>query len=187
MIKNRAVLSAESATDENTRKQIDLITAQTTQTIGEVREISYALRPYLLDNLGLTKAVKSLLNKLTETSEITIECEIDEADNLFDGESEMSVYRIIQESLSNILKHAEAATAQVIIKKSERNLTVLISDDGKGFDLNAMSVKEAGEGGFGLLGIAERVKMLDGTQEIESKVGGGTTVLIKIPLPEIKK
>ncbi len=186
MIKNRAVLSAESATDENTRRQINLITAQTTQTIGEVREISYALRPYLLDNLGLTKAVKSLLNQLTETSEITIECEIDEADNLFDGESEMSVYRIIQESLSNIIKHAEAATVQVIIKKSERNLTVLISDDGKGFDLNAVSVKEAGEGGFGLLGIAERVKMLGGTQEIESKVGGGTTVLIKIPLPEIK-
>ena len=186
MIKNRAVLSAESVTDEVTRKQIDLITAQTTQTIGEVREISYALRPYLLDNLGLTKAIKSLLNKLTETSEITIECEIDEADNLFDGESEISVYRIIQESLSNIIKHAEAATVQVIIKKSERNMTVLISDDGKGFDLNAMSIKEVGEGGFGLLGIAERVKMLGGTQEIESKVGGGTTVLIKIPLPEIK-
>ncbi len=86
-------MSVESASDENVRKQLELITAQATQTIGEVREISYALRPYLLDNLGLTKAVKSLLNKLTETSEITIECEIDEADNLFDGESEMSVYR----------------------------------------------------------------------------------------------
>ena len=102
MIKNRAVLSAESATDENTRKQIDLIAAQTTQTIGEVREISYALRPYLLDNLGLTKAVKSLLNKITETSELNVESELDDVDNSFDGEAEMSIYRIIQESLSNI-------------------------------------------------------------------------------------
>jgi signal transduction histidine kinase/ligand-binding sensor domain-containing protein len=183
IIKNRVVLSAESVTDEKVRRQLELITAQATQTIGEVREISYALRPYLLDNLGLTKAVESLLDKITETSKLTIESELDDVDNVFDGEAEMSIYRIIQESLSNIMKHAEASEAQVFIKKSERNLTVLISDDGKGFDLNRVESRDRGEGGFGLLGISERVKMLGGTQEIESKIGGGTTVLIKIPVP----
>lgn len=187
MIKNRAVLSAESSTDENTRKQIDMITAQTTQTIGEVREISYALRPYLLDHLGLTKAVKSLLNKITETSELNVESELDDVDNSFDGEAEISIYRIIQESLSNILKHAEASEVQVFLKKSERNLTVLISDDGKGFDPNAVESASYGAGGFGLLGIAERVKMLGGTREIESEVGGGTNILIRIPLRESRK
>jgi two-component system sensor histidine kinase DegS len=95
----------------------------------------------------------------------------------------MSIYRIIQESLSNIMKHAEASEAQVFIKKSERNLTILVSDNGKGYDLNQVENRDRGAGGFGLLGISERVKMLGGTQEIESKIGGGTTVLIKIPVP----
>ncbi len=130
MIKNRVVQSAENVTDEKTRQQLDLITAQTTQTIGEVREISYNLRPYLLENLGLTKAVKSLLNKIAETGQIKIQMKLDDVDDLFEPEAEMSIYRIIQENLTNILKHAEATEAQILLKKSERNLTILISDDG---------------------------------------------------------
>ena len=184
MIKNSVVQSAEEATDEKTRRQLDLITAQTTQTIGEVREISYNLRPYLLENLGLTKAVRSLLNKIAETSQIKIQIELDDVDDLFEPESEMSIYRIIQENLTNILKHSDATEAQVLLKKSERNLTILISDDGVGFDPNATNNKINDEGGFGLLGISERVKMLGGTQEIESEIGVGTNVLIKIPLRE---
>ena len=184
MIKNSVVQSAEEVTDEKTRRQLDSITAQTTQTIGEVREISYNLRPYLLENLGLTKAVKSLLNKIAESSQIKIKIELDDVDDLFEPDAEMSIYRIIQENLTNILKHSEATEAQVLLKKSERNLTILISDDGKGFDINAANNKVYDKGGFGLLGISERVKMLGGTQEIESEIGGGTNVLIKIPLPK---
>ena len=183
IIKNRVVLSAESVTDEKVRRQLELITAQTTQTISEVREISYALRPYLLDNLGLTKAVDSLLDKIAETSNLTIDSELDDIDKVFDPEAEMSIYRMIQESLSNIMKHAEATEAQIFVKKSERNLTILVSDDGKGYDLNRIEKRNGSEGGFGLLGISERVKMLGGTQEIESTIGVGTTVLIKIPVP----
>jgi len=184
MIKNRIVQSAENITDENTRQQLNLITAQTTQTIGEVREISYNLRPYLLENLGLTKAVKSLLNKIAETGQIKIQIKLDDVDDLFEPDAEMSIYRIIQENLTNILKHAAATEAQVLLKKSERNLTILISDDGNGFDPKAANNKVYDKGGFGLLGISERVKMLGGTQEIESEIGGGTNVLIKIPLPQ---
>ncbi len=182
MIKNRAVLGAESVMDENARRQLELITAQTTQTIGEVREISYNLRPYLLDQLGLKKAVLSLLNKLNETGQLKIQTEIDEIDNLYESEAEMSIYRIIQESLSNIVKHSGADEAQVFITKSERNLTILISDNGKGFDINSQHTGEIGKGGFGLIGMSERVRMLGGTQEIETESGAGTTILIKIPL-----
>ncbi len=184
MIKNRVVQSAETVTDENIRRQLNLITAQTTQTIGEVREISYNLRPYLLENLGLTKAVRSLLNKVAETDQVKIQIELDEVDDLFEPEAEMSIYRIIQENLTNILKHSEATEVQVFLKKSDRNLTILISDDGKGFDPKAAQTKVYDKGGFGLLGISERVKMLGGTQEIESEIGGGTNVLIKIPWSE---
>jgi len=152
-----------------------------------VREISYALRPYLLDKLGFTKAVRSLLNKIAETSGLTIQAELSDVDGILSAESEMSVYRIIQESLSNIMKHAEASTVQVYVTQSERNLTVLIADDGKGFDLNAVAARNADDRGFGLLGIAERVKMLQGTQEIESSASDGTTILIKIPIEPREK
>ncbi len=184
MIKNRALLGAESVTDENAKKQLDLITLQTTQTISEVREISYNLRPYLLDQLGLKKAILSLLNKVTESEKLKIQSEIDEIDSLFESESEMSVYRIIQESLNNIVKHSGADKAQVFVTKSDRNLTILIADDGKGFDRNAQPDGEIGKGGFGLIGMSERVRMLGGTQEIESTNGAGTMILIKIPLKE---
>ena len=99
----------------------------------------------------------------------------------------MSIYRIIQESLSNVMKHADASTVQVFLKKSQRNLTVLVSDDGKGFEPNKPNIKDAAKGGFGLLGMSERVKMLGGTEEIESRPGEGTTILIKIPIPLRKK
>lgn len=184
IIKNSIVQSAETIADEKTRRQLDSIAAQTTQTIGEVREISYNLRPYLLENLGLTKAVKSLLNKVAETGQIKIKVELDDIDDLFEPEAEMSIYRIIQENLTNILKHAEATEAQILLKKSERNLTILISDDGVGFDPNAVLNKAHANGGFGLLGISERVKMLGGVQEVESAIDAGTNVLIKIPLPQ---
>lgn len=187
LIKNRAVLTAESVTDENTREQLELITSQTTQTISEVREISYALRPYLLDKLGFTKAVRSLLNKIAETSGLTIQAELNDVDGILNAESEMSIYRIIQESLSNAMKHAEASTVQVFVTQSDRNLTVLIADDGKGFDLNAVATRNADDRGFGLLGIAERVRMLQGTQEIESSASDGTTILIKIPIKASEK
>ena len=188
MIKNRAVWGAESVTDENARKQLELITAQTAQTINEVREISYNLRPYLLDQLGLKKAISAFLNKIGETAQLSIQTEIDEIDNLFESEAEMSIYRIIQESLSNIVKHAGATEVQVLLKKSKRNLTVLISDNGQGFDINTRRRgSDARKGGFGLFGMSERIRMLGGTQEIETGIGEGTTILIKIPLRETKK
>ena len=187
MIKSRAVLSSESATDEKLRRQLELITAQTTQTISEVREISFALRPYLLDNLGLTKAIRSLLNKISETSGSTFRADLDDVDGIFKSDAEMSIYRIVQESLNNALKHASASTVEVCLKTSKRNLTILVSDDGMGFDPKKTMSRSTDKGGFGLLGISERVKMLGGTEEIESSPTTGTTILIRIPIPHRKQ
>ena len=151
-----------------------------------MREISYNLRPYLLENLGLTKAVKSLLNEISQTSQFRIKTEIDDVDDLFDAEEEMSIYRIVQESLSNICKHAAATEARVLLKKGARSLSVVIADDGKGFEAGKARSDNTGKGGFGLIGISERVRYLGGMQEIESAIGAGTTVFIRIPLRERK-
>lgn len=180
MIKNRAVFGTQSADDKEAKEQLAQITAQTTQAIGEVREISYNLRPYLLENLGLTKAIKSLVGKIEEVHLIEIDARIDDIDNLFALEAEMSVYRIVQETLNNVVKHSEADKARLTIEKTVDSVTITIADDGRGFDKNAPPRSDAEKGGFGLLGIKERVKMLGGILDITTKIGGGTIVTIKI-------
>ena len=94
--------------------------------------------------------------------------------------------QVIQESLNNILKHAEATKVRVLIAKTARFVTIEIADNGKGFDVKAKSETKS-RGGFGLLGMSERVRMLGGTQTIESETGKGTVIRINLHLPEKKK
>lgn len=180
MIKNRAIFGAKDAEGAMSREQFDQITRQTTQTIGEVREISYNLRPYLLENLGLTKAIESLVDKIEEVHLLEIDAQIDDIDGIFSAEDEMSVYRVIQESLNNVVKHSETDEAVLRIEKSDGFVTIKIEDEGRGFDKNAAPKADAGKGGFGLLGIKERVRMLGGTLKIDSKIGSGTRLTIRI-------
>ncbi len=184
MIKNRAEFAVQNAKDvESAKEEFDQITDQSVSAINEVREISYNLRPYLLDRLGLTKALKSLFGKTSESSGLKFETNLDNIDDLFAKDEEMSIYRIVQESLSNILKHAEANAVAIEIKKSDRFVSIKIQDDGKGFS-NDGSVNSNKKPGFGLLGIAERVKLLGGTHTIESVLGKGTSVIIKLKKSE---
>lgn len=182
MIKNRVVFNQMKIGDEAMKEQLELIAAQTAQTISEVREISYNLRPYLLERLGLTEAIKSLLDDLSDTGEIKTETEIDDLDEFFDPEREMILYRIVQESLSNVVKHAAARTVNVLIKKDDTNLKIVIRDDGVGFNTEAATRERTDKGGFGLIGIGERVRMLGGRYSIESAPGAGTTISIVVNL-----
>jgi signal transduction histidine kinase len=180
MIKNRAVFGAQMIDNPEAKEQLEAITSQTTQAISEVREISYNLRPYLLENLGLTRAIKSLVGKIEEFHLLKIESRIDDVDDLFAPEAEMSVYRIVQESLNNVAKHSDADEAALTIEKTDGIITIKIEDDGCGFDKNAPPKTDAGSGGFGLLGINERVRMLGGSLDIQTGKGKGTKLMIKI-------
>ena len=182
MIKNRAAFGLQAEGNTEAKEQLAAITSQTTQAIGEVREISYNLRPYLLESLGLTMAIQSLVKKVEEVQLLTIDARIDDVDNLFAPEAEISIYRIIQESLNNIAKHAEADEAVLTIKKTHDSVTITIADEGCGFDINKPRRTDAKNGGFGLLGISERVRMLGGNLEIETEKGNGTKIIIRILL-----
>ena len=180
MIKNSAVFGVQSIEDvPSAKQQLTEISMQTAHAIAEVREISYNLRPYLLDRLGLTKAIVSLLNKIADNSALKIISEIEDVDGIFENEVEISIYRIIQESLNNILKHAEASEIIISIAKTERGISIKIQDDGKGFDVKTNSESKQ-RGGFGLLGMSERVRMLGGTISIDSELLKGTTILINL-------
>ncbi|MEK7725474.1 MAG: histidine kinase, partial [Acidobacteriota bacterium] len=176
MIKNSSIFAIQSVKNlDNAKEQFEEITQESGNAISEVREIAYNLRPHLLDRLGLTKAVSSLLNKAADNLHLKMFLQIDEIDGLFNSEAELSVYRIIQESLNNIIKHSEATEVRVSIERNEDLINIKIEDNGKGFDVNKKN-----QNGFGLLGMSERVRMLGGTISIKSEPDNGTITEIEI-------
>lgn len=178
MIRNSAVFAAQTSQKlEEAQTHLNKISEESVQAITEIREISYNLRPYLLDRLGLTKAINSMLKKVSETTEIEVISKVEKIDGIFPNEAEISIYRIIQESLNNILKHSEATQINFSVEKNNQNVIIKITDNGKGFDVNLQNHKQSG---FGLLGMQERVKMLGGTITFESELSKGTTITIKL-------
>jgi len=183
IIKSRAALSLSQPADhEKAIEQLEEISEAAVHAIDEVREIAYNLRPYQLDRLGLTRALETMLQTTANANLIKFNIQIDEIDDVFEKESEINLYRIVQESVGNILKHADATEARVWIKKDEKEVEISIQDNGKGFHPEAAHSREPGRGGFGLFGISERVRMMRGQHVINSAPGSGTTVTIKFDL-----
>lgn len=185
IIKNRVFLASSANGDrEITQEQLDEISASASQAIEEVREIAYNLRPYHLDRFGLTKTLQAIFTRFSDSSDLRFVVEIDPIDGLFSKEDEISIYRIVQESLNNIVKHARATEAQLVIKREAQAVRLRIQDNGQGFRPAPVAAIEARQGGFGLIGMAERVRMLKGTYLIDSAPGQGTTITIKLNIAE---
>jgi signal transduction histidine kinase len=181
-IKNSAIFAVQTVKDlGEAKEQFEEITEESGNAIAEVREIAYNLRPHLLDRLGLTKAISSMLNKTADNLHFKMFLQIDDIDDLFENEAELSIYRIIQESLNNIIKHSEATEIRVMIERKEESVRIKIEDNGKGFNVNSPK-----QNGFGLLGISERVRMLGGTLSIKSEIDSGTITEIEIWTKQLK-
>jgi signal transduction histidine kinase/ligand-binding sensor domain-containing protein len=181
IIKNSALLGLGTLQQQDRGKeQLDDISATASQAIEEVREISYNLRPYQLDDLGLTKAIEFIIDKVAGSSEIRFASALDRIDNLFSPEAEINIYRIVQESLNNIVKHSGASQAKVIIERRSRNVDLTIQDNGRGFNPEKSTRSERNGGGFGLKGISERARMLGATYVIDSAAGEGTMITLKL-------
>jgi len=185
IIKNRAFLAGQ-VPDAPARvvEQLNEISHIAMQAIEEVREISYALRPFQLDWLGLTKAIQAMLAKVSCAGGFKVSADIDSVYGLFSPEAEINLYRIAQECLTNIAKHARAALVEVTIRKAEPQLTIAVQDDGCGFDASCLQASRGG-GGLGLIDISERVRILGGQLLIHSQPGQGTRLNMTIPLPPI--
>jgi signal transduction histidine kinase/ligand-binding sensor domain-containing protein len=182
VIRNRALLGKLTPQDERLKAEFDEISAVASQTLEEIRSIAQNLRPSHLDQLGLRTSLEAMLDKLAESCAIRFTSEIDDVDGLFAPEDEITLYRIVQEGLNNVIKHSQATEAHVAVRRRGRELTFTIQDNGRGFALNAS--RPAIGGGFGLTGLAERVRMLGGTHTIESALGRGTRVTITLDVPE---
>jgi signal transduction histidine kinase len=143
--------------------------------IDELRALISELRPATLDQLGLRAALEDLAERVGHGAEIELVAELEVDAARLDPELETAVYRLVQEALNNVAKHAGAASAHLQVRSSDNHLTVLISDDGKGFDPSAET------SGFGLAGMRERVALAGGELQIESQPGAGTRVRASVP------
>jgi signal transduction histidine kinase len=157
---------------------IEEISGTASATIEEVRRIAYNLRPYQIDEIGLTRALEGMLKRLATTTNISLKWRIDNIDGVFANENEINLFRIVQESLNNVIKHSLATAAEIQIERGENYVSLRIEDDGRGFAPENLN----GKRGLGLTGIEERARMIGGAALIQSIEGKGTIVSIKINL-----
>jgi ligand-binding sensor domain-containing protein/signal transduction histidine kinase len=189
-IKNRANLTMKKNFDAQTarlwRESFHQISSAASGVLNTVREISHNLRPPELDQLGLTETLRSIMLTVRESTTIEINGEVESIDGLIPHELEINLVRILQEALSNVLKHSEATKCQIIFKTQDSHIVLSVSDNGKGIDRsNAQDVKM--KSGLGLTGMTERVRILGGTFEINSEIGKGTHIEITIPVKSMDR
>jgi signal transduction histidine kinase/ligand-binding sensor domain-containing protein len=162
-------------------QSMEEISDEAQSAISETREISYNLRPFQLDRLGLTKAIESMIRKVSAASEIRFSSELDKIDDVFPEEMRINFYRIVQESLTNIMKHAHASDVVVLIKRSAHNVILTIQDNGRGFETQSRAAQTA-HIGLGMTGMAERARLLGGEFSVRSTSGQGTAVRVEVLL-----
>lgn len=150
-------------------------------TLTDVREISYNLHPYQIERLGLSKAIQSIIDRASRSTDIVFTKNIDDIDKIVKPAVEISLYRIVQECINNILKHSRATEVILNVSKGNADISILVSDNGVGFDRNKIK-DDPSKHGFGLKGMAERVKLFNGKLSIESSPGNGTSYNISVPL-----
>ena len=169
--------------DDESETHMKEILDTVSDSIEEVRRMSRDLRPTQLERVGLTATLTSMLQGVEESTDLRIEAHVDAVDGLLTSDGEIGLYRIAQEAINNILKHAEATKAELQLQKDGDRLRLVVHDDGKGFD-PAAGVQSASGGGLGLRGMRERAHMLGGTLRIESAPEEGTTLWLDFPLHE---
>lgn len=139
------------------------------------------LRPSLLDDLGLIPALRSLATNLEETEGIVTTFSIEGEETRLDSESELSIFRIVQESLNNVRKHAQAAKVNVRVFFDKDGVTIIVEDNGIGFQLPISMDRLPRSGKLGLMGMQERVWLLSGSIDVSSSPGEGTSLTFRIP------
>ena len=150
------------------------------QVIENVRRISRDLSPSILQDAGLTVALQWMAENVAAAHQMTITLDITDVNDLFPSDSQIMIYRIAQEALTNIVKHAQAKNISLTIRKNGDGATLLVEDDGKGF--NAVeAVQGNGKKGLGLVTMKERARMLGGMLDLKSRGGKGTQLTMTIP------
>lgn len=151
------------------------------ESLDELRRMASDLRPAALDNLGLVAALESYARGFKDRSGVAVAVEADRLEPRLPFEVETALYRICQEALTNIAKHARAQRAVVRLQRESEGVRLTVTDDGAGFDTSAVTATDGTLKGIGLLSMERRAEELGGTFSIDSKPGQGTTVSVIVP------
>jgi signal transduction histidine kinase len=147
------------------------------ETLRDVRRLAVELRPTVLDDFGLVPALERLTQTLQEQTRMSVDLEARVGDERLPADVETALYRIVQEALTNVVKHANARNVSIVVTRRDGSVSALVEDDGRGFSPN----ETAGDG-LGLTGMRERMSLLRGSLRIESAPGSGTTLVAEVPL-----
>ena len=180
VIKNQVDIYQDSQTKDDS--ELANISQLIKESIAEVKEISSNLHPHQLERLGLSKAIKALLNKISQSGIIEIASKIDDVSGILPIEKEINIYRIVQESFNNIIKHSGAKNAKFELTSNVEQIYICIEDSGKGFDLSDKEMEQEFRDGLGLKSISERVRLLNGLLNITSSKEKGTKITITIDI-----
>lgn len=142
------------------------------------RRVVEGLRPSLLDHFGLPTAVRAYLESTCEAAGLQSEIEVEHSCDSLSKDAAIGLFRVVQEGLTNIMRHAQARRVKLTLKGDGRRCTLVLSDDGRGFDAKDPQLRRS----HGLMGMRQRVSALGGRLEVESRPGSGTTLRAEIPL-----
>jgi two-component system, NarL family, sensor histidine kinase UhpB len=178
----RIRLAADGSREPATRERLAELRAATARVLDGVRRLARELRPTILDDLGLVEAVRAYAQEAGERNHVRIDVRANFTSRL-DPPRELVLYRVVQEALSNVMKHAEARMVEVTLDRLPTQITATVTDNGRGFDPAVVAVPMPTGQGLGLLGMRERLSLVGGRLVIDARPGYGTLVRAAVPLP----
>lgn len=182
-------VTERALTDEQApfKAQLESVKALTARTLDQTYDLIFDLRPTILDDLGLVPAVRWYAESRLQPLGVSVHLDAEGLHRRLSPELETACYRVVQEALLNVAKHARARQVRIRLAVQDGWLQGLVEDDGQGFDLKVVRRSSAGGRGMGLLGMQERVELLGGRLHIQSTPGQGTRVQISIPIGEMEE
>jgi len=166
------------------QNDIDLLIGwrdQLKDTIQGVRRFTRDLRPPVLDDLGLVPAVEWLTGELKQGSSMKVDLKVVGQERRLDSEVELTLFRIVQEALTNVRRHAEASSVEVVLEFTKDKIRAIVIDNGKGFELPKILKRISRDGKLGLIGMEERARLLGATITINSELGQGSSITVELP------
>lgn len=164
------------------QQRVAALSTLATELGSQVNRLAWEIRPTALDDLGIQTAIRNLLETWGESSGVRCDLHLTLDDRRLPLAVETTLYRVLQEALTNVVRHAEAASVGIILGVAGRHVTMIIEDDGRGFSPDGSDGAPPTARRLGLLGIRERLALVDGSLEIESSPGKGTTLFVRIPV-----
>jgi signal transduction histidine kinase len=183
LLRNQVLLLRRTALPAQASDKAHTLLELASEAIDDLRNVASSLRPMHLEEQGVTGALRTMLGRLRTSSDLTLHARVEEVDDVITGSDATHLYRIAQEVVSNVIKHAEATCLWIEVIRDIDTVELRIRDNGKGMPVDGSRRSK----GFGLLSIGERCRMLGATLEIGSNPPSGTSVLIRVPIRSLEE